>query len=82
MKTCSILIQFNPFIILSQSHFNRLDTICMEGILSTDCTAGLASLTCLDCPTCIQICEGSTMPYSDHTCPQCGKDAAEYMDLF
>ena len=54
----------------------------MKGIFSTNCTAGLASLTCLDCPTCIQICEGSTMPYSDHTCPQCGKDVAEYMDLF
>ena len=34
MKTCWILIQFNPFIIPSQSHFNRLDTICMKGIFS------------------------------------------------
>ena len=29
-----------------------------------------------ECSTCVQIEEGSTMPYSDITCPQCGKDTS------
>ena len=30
-----------------------------------------------DCPTCLQIGEGSTLPYSDNTCPQCGRRVTE-----
>jgi len=31
-------------------------------------------VTFQECSTCTQIEEGSTMPYSDNRCPQCGKD--------
>ena len=30
-----------------------------------------------ECPTCTQIEEGSTLPYSDLTCPQCGRRVRE-----
>lgn len=32
-----------------------------------------------ECSTCIQIEEGSTMPYSDNRCPQCGKDVSHLL---
>lgn len=32
-----------------------------------------------ECSTCIQIEEGSTMPYSDNRCPQCGKDVSNLL---
>jgi len=30
-----------------------------------------------ECGTCALIAEGSTMPYSDNTCPQCGADTTQ-----
>ena len=44
---------------------------------SKDDIKDIVHLVCVDeeeeeCPTCTQIEEGSTLPYSDHTCPQCG----------
>ena len=32
-----------------------------------------------ECSTCTQIEEGSTMPYSDNRCPQCGKDVTHLL---
>jgi len=32
-----------------------------------------------ECSTCTQIEEGSTMPYSDNRCPQCGKDVSHLL---
>ena len=33
-----------------------------------------------ECSTCLQIEEGSTMPYSDNTCPQCGKGTQDTIE--
>jgi len=34
-----------------------------------------------ECPTCSLIAEGSSMAYSDNTCPQCGADTSCLMDF-
>ena len=37
--------------------------------------------TYMDCHTCALIMEGSSMAYSDNTCPQCGRDTSHLTDL-
>ena len=44
--------------------------------------SGPLTLASLECSTCVQIAEGSTMAYSDNTCPQCGKDVSLLTELY